>query len=128
MIQIKEEKVRLTVTQLTKDLSEGLTWYTKDDKGFGSIEAKYSIPEAKIPAIEQLEQLKNIPTTIRVFEIVDDTKKTEVTNTPKNETTKEPEPRRTNSNQSGQTVTLESTTGAVGVAKTNQDVSAFLNL
>lgn len=127
MTQIKEEKVRLTITQLLKDLSEGLTWYTKDEKGFGSIQAKYSIPEAKIPAIEQLEQLKNVPTTIRVFEIVDDTRKTDVT-TQKHEPTKESTTGRTNTNLPGQTISVEPTTGSLGVAKTNQDVSAFLNL
>lgn len=124
MTQIKEEKVRLTVTQLIKDLSEGLTWYSKDDRGFGSIEAKYTIPEAKIPAIEQLEQLKHIPTTIRVFEIVDDTKKTSV----KNDTSKEPETGRTNDSVQRTTVPVESPVEQVGVSSSGEDINAFLNL
>jgi hypothetical protein len=48
-------KVDLTVTQLINDLNEGLTWFKKDDLGYGSIENKYGATAPQIMAIKKQE-------------------------------------------------------------------------
>lgn len=77
MNKIVTVEVALTISGLIKDLSEGLTWQKKDDAGYGSIQEKYAIPDEKLTQIMDIPQLREIPTTIRVFKIIDDTKKTE---------------------------------------------------
>ena len=74
-------KVDLTVSQLINDLNEGMTWYKKDDLGYGSIEIKYGANEKQIAAIRKHPALKDAETTITIFNIIDDTK-----NNQKNET------------------------------------------
>ena len=85
-------KVDLTVTQLINDLNSGLTWFRKDDLGYGSIEMKYGANAAQIMAIRKHPALKDAETNITIFNIIDDTKnetnyktqesKTTRTNTP----------------------------------------------
>lgn len=85
-------KVDITVSQIVNDLNTGLTWYKKDDLGYGSIEVKYGATAAQIMAIRKHPALKDAETTITIFNIIDDTKnetnyktkesKTTRTNTP----------------------------------------------
>ena len=67
-------KVDLTVTQLVNDLNEGLTWFKKDDLGYGSIETKYNANPNQIAAIRKHPALKGAETSITIFNIIDDTK------------------------------------------------------
>jgi len=67
-------KVDLTVTQLVNDLNEGLTWFKKDDLGYGSIETKYGATAPQIMAIRKHPALKDAETSITIFNIIDDTK------------------------------------------------------
>jgi hypothetical protein len=75
-------KVDLTVSQLINDLNSGLTWFKKDDLGYGSIETKYGANPAQIMAIRKHPSLKDAETNITIFNIIDDTKN-ETTNTTK---------------------------------------------
>jgi len=67
-------KVDLTVSQLINDLNSGLTWFKKDDLGYGSIEVKYGANPAQIMAIRKHPALKDAETNITIFNIIDDTK------------------------------------------------------
>jgi hypothetical protein len=67
-------KVDLTVSQLINDLNTGLTWFKKDDLGYGNIESKYGATAAQIIAIRKHPALKDADTTITIFNIIDDTK------------------------------------------------------
>jgi hypothetical protein len=67
-------KVDLTVSQLINDLNSGLTWFKKDDLGYGSIENKYGANPAQIMAIRKHPALKDAETSITIFNIIDDTK------------------------------------------------------
>jgi hypothetical protein len=67
-------KVDLTVSQIINDLNTGLTWYKKDDLGYGSIESKYGATAPQIMAIRKHSALKDAETSITIFNIIDDTK------------------------------------------------------
>ena len=67
-------KVDLTVSQIINDLNTGLTWFKKDDLGYGSIEVKYGANAPQIMAIRKHPALKDAETTITIFNIIDDTK------------------------------------------------------
>lgn len=67
-------KVDLTVSQLINDLNSGLTWFKKDDLGYGSIETKYGATAPQIMAIRKHPALKDAETNITIFNIIDDTK------------------------------------------------------
>jgi len=67
-------KVDLTVSQLVNDLNEGMTWFKKDDLGYGSIETKYNANPNQIAAIRKHPALKDAETSITIFNIIDDTK------------------------------------------------------
>jgi hypothetical protein len=75
------KKVDLTVTQLINDLNNGYTWLKKDDLGYGSIEAKYAANPAQIMAIQKHPALKDAETSLTIFNIIDDTKDTQVPTT-----------------------------------------------
>lgn len=72
-------KVDLTVSQLINDLNEGLTWFKKDDLGYGSIETKYNANEKQITAIRKHPKLKDAETSITIFNIIDDTRENNTT-------------------------------------------------
>ena len=74
-------KVDLTVSQLVNDLNEGLTWFKKDDLGYGSIETKYNANPNQIAAIRKHPALKDAETSITIFNIIDDTKNDNTTST-----------------------------------------------
>lgn len=68
------KKVDLTVSQLINDLNNGFTWLKKDDLGYGSIEVKYAANPQQIMAIQKHPALKNVETSLTIFNIIDDTK------------------------------------------------------
>jgi hypothetical protein len=68
------KKVDLTVSQLINDLNNGFTWLKKDDLGCGSIEVKYAANPQQIMAIQKHPALKNVETSLTIFNIIDDTK------------------------------------------------------
>jgi hypothetical protein len=74
-------KVDLTVSQLINDLNSGLTWFKKDDLGYGSIESKYGATAPQIMAIRKHPALKDAETNITIFNIIDDTKDETTINT-----------------------------------------------
>lgn len=80
-------KVDLTVSQLINDLNTGLTWFKKDDLGYGSIESKYGATAPQIMAIRKHPSLKDAETSITIFNIIDDTKN-ETTNSTKESSTR----------------------------------------
>lgn len=67
-------KVDLTVSQILKDLEEGMTWLKSEDLGYGSIEEKYGAKERQILMIRKHPALKDAEPTITIFNIIDDTK------------------------------------------------------
>lgn len=84
LVKIKNmsvKKVDLTVSQLINDLNEGLTWFKKDDLGYGSIETKYGANQIQIAAIKKHPSLKDAETNITIFNIIDDTKNETITET-----------------------------------------------
>lgn len=61
-------------SKIEADLNDGLTWYKKDDLGYGSIQEKYGYKDVQIATIRKHPILKDLETTITVFNIIDDTK------------------------------------------------------
>ena len=115
-------KVDLTVSQLTNDLNSGLTWFKKDDLGYGSIEVKYGANPAQIMAIRKHPSLKDAETNITIFNIIDDTKDatTNTTSTNKLNAT-------TDSVLEQPILEVESSVSKVDTASTSE-VDAFANL
>lgn len=62
-------EVEITISQLVHDLRAGLTWFASEDKGQGSIQAKYEMEDEDVSAIMGHPAF-NQP--IRTFKIVDD--------------------------------------------------------
>lgn len=65
--------INIYKSKIEEDLNEGLTWYKKDDLGYGSIQEKYSYKDVQIATIRKHPILKDLETTITVFNIIDDT-------------------------------------------------------
>jgi len=69
-------------SKIEADLNDGLTWYKKDDLGYGSIQEKYGYKDVQIATIRKHPILKDLETTITVFNIIDDTNGSSTTSTP----------------------------------------------
>lgn len=65
--------VDVYVSKILDDLSNGLTWYKKDDQGYGSIQEKYNAKDIDILKIRKFPKLKDAETTLTVFNVIDDT-------------------------------------------------------
>ena len=76
--------VELTVSSLINDLYSGLSWFIKDDIGYGSIQAKYDATGFQIQTIMQHPKLVHIEPVRVFFTLIDDTE-------PKNTSTQESE-------------------------------------
>lgn len=76
------KQVDLYVSQILEDLNNGLTWLKRDDLGYGNIQDKYGAKEQQIAMIRKHPALKNAETNVIVFNIIDDTKKSDGTSTP----------------------------------------------
>lgn len=66
-------------SKIEADLNEGLTWYKKDDLGYGSIQEKYGYKDVQIATIRKHPILKDLETTITVFNIINDTNESNIT-------------------------------------------------
>jgi hypothetical protein len=62
-------EVEITISQLVHDLRAGLTWFAAEDKGHGSIQAKYEMEDEDIMDIQAHPAFQQ---PIRRFKIVDD--------------------------------------------------------
>ena len=113
------KNVDLTVSQLINDLNSGLTWFKKDDLGYGSIENKYGATAPQIMAIRKHPALKDAETSITIFNIIDDTKN-ETTNN-----TKESKSTRTGNDVEQSVVAMVSESAEVG---TDEAADIFANL
>ena len=71
------KQVDLYVSQILEDLNNGLTWLKRDDLGYGNIQDKYGAKDQQIAMIRKHPALKNAETNVTVFNIIDDTKKTD---------------------------------------------------
>jgi len=69
--------VELYVSQMIAYLQAGLTWYTKDDLGFGSLQAMLKADDQQIEIIRNHPKLKNVVTKAILFKVIDDTTLTE---------------------------------------------------
>jgi hypothetical protein len=67
---ITKNEVNLKAEQLIEDLNNGLTWLKKDDIGYGSIETKYGANPIQIMAIRKHPDLKDVDTTVTIFNII----------------------------------------------------------
>lgn len=66
------ELIKLSAPQLIRDLSEGKTWFKREDAGWGSIQAKYGMNDNEVEAIRKDPRVRGkIPAVIR-FILVDE--------------------------------------------------------
>jgi hypothetical protein len=114
-------KVDLTVSQLINDLNSGLTWFKKDDLGYGSIEIKYGATAPQIMAIRKHPALKDAETSITIFNIIDDTKNNDNSSSPKSTNVG------TTSNMEQPVVSVDGNHTTVGV-NTTEAADIFANL
>jgi hypothetical protein len=115
-------KVDLTVSQLVNDLNEGMTWFKKDDLGYGSIETKYNANPNQITAIRKHPALKDAETSITIFNIIDDTKNENTTSATKGFTSNG-----SNNTVEREVVLLDDNITRVDVS-TNEAADIFANL
>ena len=67
---ITKNEINLTAQQLIEDLNNGFTWLSKDDLGYGNIEIKYGANPQQIAAIRKHPDLKDVDTTVTIFNII----------------------------------------------------------
>jgi hypothetical protein len=72
------EKVDIKLSSLLEDLNNGLTWFKKEDVGYGSIQEKYEATDFHINIIKKHPKLKGIEPNIKIFNIIDDVKNQQV--------------------------------------------------
>jgi len=68
------KEVQVLVSEVKNLLSQGYTWYKKDDLGYGSIQEKYNAKDIQIATIRKHPALEKLETDIVIFQIIDDTK------------------------------------------------------
>lgn len=108
---ITKNEVNLKAQMLIDDLNNGLTWLKKDDLGYGSIEQKYGPNPDQIARIRRHPDLKDVDTTVTIFNIIGLNKTNDNTTD-----TKEPISRRTDN-------TVEQPVLAVESSKTTVDAT-----
>lgn len=81
-MQIKT--VNLQLSQLFEDLASGMTWFKRDDLGYGSIQEKYKANDMQINIIKKDPRLKDAVTCTTIFKIIDDTNGTEFSDSKSN--------------------------------------------
>jgi hypothetical protein len=70
--EIEVTEVNLTEKTILEYLNSGVTWYRKDDVGYGSIEEKYNANPAQIEMIRKHPSFKGVKTRVTIFNIVSD--------------------------------------------------------
>lgn len=66
------QKIDLKLSTLLEDLENGLTWFKKEDVGYGSIQEKYDATDFHIKMIQKHPKLKDVQPNIKIFNIIDD--------------------------------------------------------
>lgn len=66
------KEVQIFVSEVKNLLSQGYTWYKKDDLGYGSIQEKYEANDIQIATIRKDPNLKNLETTAVIFKVCND--------------------------------------------------------
>jgi hypothetical protein len=66
------QKIDLKLSALLEDLDNGLTWFKKEDVGYGNIQEKYEATEFHIKIIQKHPKLVNVQPNIKIFNIIDD--------------------------------------------------------
>lgn len=70
--EIEVTKVNLTEKTILDFLNSGVTWYKKDDVGYGSIEDKYNANPSQIEMIRKHPSFKGVKTKVTIFNIIKD--------------------------------------------------------
>lgn len=70
------QKIDLKLSALLEDLDNGLTWFKKEDVGYGSIQEKYDATDFHIKMIQKHPKLKDVQPNIKIFNIIDDVEAT----------------------------------------------------
>lgn len=70
------QKIDLKLSTLLEDLENGLTWFKKEDVGYGSIQEKYDATDFHIKMIQKHPKLKDVQPNIKIFNIIDDVETT----------------------------------------------------
>ena len=65
--------VDLSLKGLLEDLDNGMTWYKRDDQGYGSIQEKYGAKDLDIAKLRLNPKLKDAETNLTIFNLIDDT-------------------------------------------------------
>jgi hypothetical protein len=68
-----QNQIELSITQIHRDLENGLTRYKVQDQGFGSIEEKYAMTPKEVEIIFRHSKLKDRHHTPFRFKLIDDT-------------------------------------------------------
>lgn len=66
-------KVDLSLRGLLEDLDNGMTWYKRDDQGYGSVQQKYGCKDSDIAKLRLNPKLKDAETNLTIFNLIDDT-------------------------------------------------------
>jgi len=74
------KEIQITVSQIENDLNNGMTWFKKDDQGYGSIQEKYEVKELDVQLLRKHPLLKDLETNLIVFKVIDDKNETSKTN------------------------------------------------
>lgn len=125
--EIEVTEVNLTEKTILDFLNSGVTWYKKDDLGYGSIEEKYNANPLQIEMIRKHPSFKGVKTKVTIFNIIDDTKNAAKTS---DTTTKESTSIRTNTENGTNMVPVDSeSTGVASFSDTQSEAAdIFANL
>lgn len=74
-------KVDLSLRGLLEDLDNGMTWYKRDDQGYGSVQEKYGCKDTDIAKLRLNPKLKDAETNLTIFNLIDDTNESDTNST-----------------------------------------------
>lgn len=69
----KPTVINLHKSHLIRDINNGLTWFEKDNLGFGSIEKKYDLTPGQVENIMKHPLVQDIEIPEKIIRIIDDT-------------------------------------------------------
>lgn len=123
-MNINKNEIEVTEVNLTQEiilnyLNSGVTWFKKDDVGYGSIEAEYNANPAQIAVIRKHPAFKGVKTKVTIFNIIDDSK---------NETTRETKESTTNRTNGTTQQPAVSVVDREPILASNEAADSFANL
>jgi len=65
--------IEVTISQILKDLENGMTWLKKEDQGYGSIQEKYKIKGVDVLTIKKHPKLIGAEPVFNTIVLIDDT-------------------------------------------------------